>query len=1472
MAEATDLFDLPQGYFSSLRKRDEEDEPTIEFKEPEDEAEFMSSYKPGDFSGLARHVREDKDDDYEVDLEGIPTERKFEYGTAQETMILGNMLRYGEALVDSSKNKGLTFSEALEEVEDDRQREIFKKFPEFQGLRPGDEDAAIISGRVGTAFVDPVTWAVPWLKIAKAGKIASTVAGATFSAGDTALREKLVYGEVSPLSVGASTVIGGASGFVSAALASRINRRGVEEVKKLIDEPNSTTPVPLETVPEFRTVVSGPAGKPIFRKERILPLDSTDLDSIESAAKQALPETVVELVEKTNAALTPMLKKVREIRTQAKRVSKEGDKAGARKLRKDAKKLEDDIFKGIITHTEGSSEAMTALLEQMEKNKTLTDKVLQTLVYENTRPIIGGLAGATIGWASGEENDDAMLYGFIGAGMAAGYLQKRIQNSTLTSFTKNKAKFAIEDSAAVNLKMALKLYTSASSSTKLDALGGWAKVIGNKLLPRIGGGMDSVEAQTTRLTNEFRKRTAEIFGDSADDETITHVVAAHMRNFIDADVLKAGYRGVDGSLKPLTQEQLGEVQRIVPLLKDHQGTIKDGIGNVGIDIIEDLGDDFGMSQVWLRDKIRAKRSDFLKDLEEARKIQVKNMGKKNNFDSRNFMDRVGGIVKHDVSKPARLLKPVGKYDKSEKAWTYRGIAENFEAQRILKDTAAVKHMAEKGWLDMNAVRVVNGYGEKGLKVTNFARVFGAKGELITYALKDIEKTFNAATKKFGPQHEKAKENYAKHIRNTVEAYWGRHGLQDETIYRPNVNAMFSILTSLANTAYLPFVAISSLGDLIQPFQQSGFAFTAKVMAKRKADPKYRFAERTHFAHDDAWERELSAYLLESGDAFSTTQHVMNSWNRKFMWMVGQQKITKVGRAFAYDVGVNAAYDIAKNRKMGKSVLEEMRQLLLDPDDLKVLSKYDNITDAFEAGDARVIMDRAGQAASDRDAIIPMVGNRLLFTQNKRPEIRSFGQFLSWAQGKTAQTNALVKRIENGDAKQAVRMLGTIPIYMGVQGLKEIVKPSYDVNDPDAFSLLDPSLKDWSKGLSLSGNWLPWQVDRVYNALQQFTRTRDLGGQLSPAAGYVTKGVNELFNAYSNVTQGDVEGAISNIIDITPVAKELKGYGERFDFPILEDAPTERTEPYVPKYAVGSLVSKRGGRVEDVPSTAEEPDERVDKVTGVPYNEQAGAAFIDDEDPEKRAAYNEGGKLFQALKRRRLQTLQGEAERMGLFMGGGGLLRKLVEEVKDKPLRSYIKEAKKVVKKLSKSGEKPSGDGYDLRLPTAVRQFAHDIFGGEEARTEEYFKEAELKALKEDIVPAAIARGSTEIHYRDYPTKKSQEEQLFRPDSLAGKFEKVLTNPTYSVAKTIGEARITRDDDGNTIIEDRYNFNDAPDQFRFSGLVNDITRIGLSPMAQLRNIGKHLGSGPGEGSLVRINLGKLNLDKEEELNNWTTTGQ
>ena len=64
--------------------------------------------------------------------------------------------------------------------------------------------------------------------------------------------------------------------------------------------------------------------------------------------------------------------------------------------------------------------------------------------------------------------------------------------------------------------------------------------------------------------------------------------------------------------------------------------------------------------------------------------------------------------------------------------------------------------------------------------------------------------------------------------------------------------------------------------------------------------------------------------------------------------------------------------------------------------------------------------------------------------------------------------------------------------------------------------------------------------------------------------------------------------------------------------ILSDADTAVKEAIIPpkiKYA-------KGGVVKNVPNVPEEPDERIDKMTGLPYNEQAGEAFIDEEDLPK----------------------------------------------------------------------------------------------------------------------------------------------------------------------------------------------------------------------------------------------------------------
>ena len=1244
------------GYFSNLFS----DDIPLDLEEEEDEEETL--YKPGQFSlkqeeevpieeppemeeapipatqERGRFTLPDTQQpspiEQDINLESIDASRKMAYGAAQETMILGNMIRYGEALVDSSQNKKLNFSEALSEIEDERQRDIFARFPEFQGLDIYDEDAAIISGRVGTAFVDPVSWALPWMKIAKAGKLASTTAGAAFAAGDTALREKMLFGEVNPYTLGFSTVIGGGAGALSAVLANRVGRKSLDKVMKVYDDPDLTKAIPLEAVPEFRMTVSGPAGRPIFRRERIEPLSFDDLDVIEGAAKKALPETVVELIEKNVPALTPMFRQVRELKDQASRIrTAGGDRKAAAKLDREAKKLTQELFDGRIKHAEGTSEGLVKIMEQLEADETLTDKILKTLLYEQTRPIAGGFGGFTVGWLTGVEDDDALFYGLIGAGATTMYLQKKIQSSKLSSFNKDKAKLALEDTARSNLKTALKIYTSFGSATKLNAMGGWAKYIGNRLLPRIGGADDALELQVVRHENEFIKGTLDIFGESATDMSIRQVVGEAMDRFIDIDVIKAGYRGLDNSLAPLTEQQLLEARRIVPILRPHQETIKDGMGKVGIDLADDLGDEFGMSQSWAVDKIRKRQSSFYDDLTHARDLQVKNGG--DNFRPKSFMDSVGGMHELEAGKYRRGgVIPFAR--KKGQAPKFRPIAEHFEAERILKDTEARIFMAKQGWLNLDAIDVVNTYAQKGIKAMDFAREFGANGELINFALKDIYKTFKTA----GSEYEKFGQQYTDQITGAIEAYWGRYGLREDSIYKRAQTTTMALLTTLANTAYLPIVAISSTGDLIQTFQNTGFGIASKAFAKRTISPKYRFSKMTHFAHDGAWERELRAYMTAGGDSFSKWQNRANAWNRGFMKWIGQRGITRAGRSFAYDVGVNAAWDIAKNRKLTKATVQEMEQLRLFPEDLKVISKYDTITDAFDAGDARVIMDRAGQSVAERDAIIPTAANRLLFTQSRDPIVRSFGQFLSWAQAKSSQTNALLTRIENGDAKQAVRMLGTIPIYMGVQNVKEWAKPSYDPYDPEPY---DPfSREGIAKALSLSGNFLMWPLEKIIGAIRSYSNTRDLGAQISPVAGLVSNWATQLSKFGSNISNDDVEGALGNLVDAIPAVKELKGYANRVGIPILEDEPTEPEPEHVSTYAIGGLV-------EDVPGVPEEPDERIDKMTGRPYNEQAGGAFIDEEDrgPAEeldRLGYAEGGffeRAWEGLKEGAQQIFTGE---------------------------------------------------------------------------------------------------------------------------------------------------------------------------------------------------------------------------------------
>ena len=196
-------------------------------------------------------------------------------------------------------------------------------------------------------------------------------------------------------------------------------------------------------------------------------------------------------------------------------------------------------------------------------------------------------------------------------------------------------------------------------------------------------------------------------------------------------------------------------------------------------------------------------------------------------------------------------------------------------------------------------------------------------------------------------------------------------------------------------------------------------------------------------------------------------------------------------------------------------------------------------------------------------------------------------------------------------------------------------------------------------------------------------------------------------------------------------------------------------------------------------------------------------------------------------------------------------------VRKEPVKKEAPVLKEPVKQESEKSSLLERPKSEPLIPTNVRQFVYDLFGGSETLTEQDLKQEEKEALKNAALRAQ-SQGKKAIEYADYGNQAAGQSQYADVGGGGGALDFVtkVFDPEYSMKTTIGQARIEQDDEGNTIIVDRYNFNDSDDKFSFTGLMSGIKRAGFSPYAQLRNIARELGSGKGEGSEVRINLGKL----------------
>ena len=201
---------------------------------------------------------------------------------------------------------------------------------------------------------------------------------------------------------------------------------------------------------------------------------------------------------------------------------------------------------------------------------------------------------------------------------------------------------------------------------------------------------------------------------------------------------------------------------------------------------------------------------------------------------------------------------------------------------------------------------------------------------------------------------------------------------------------------------------------------------------------------------------------------------LNEWG--FKWM-GLQWLTGLARRYSYNVGAIDAYTSANklakfvssngknalNTSKGLRLVKDLNKYSIDVEDGLRLGIFNSFDDAVADKAANKIINQSGILASNRDALIPQVSNRLLFTQSRNPWVRLMGQFTSWAMAKSTQTNKILQRIENGETRQLVKLLAALPVYGGIKMLREIAKHGEVKTDPSY-----NTDKWWAEALRLSG--------------------------------------------------------------------------------------------------------------------------------------------------------------------------------------------------------------------------------------------------------------------------------------------------------------------------------------------------------------------------------------------------------------------
>jgi len=1025
--------------------------------------------------------------DEEMDALGSVSEepsvsRKMAYGASDEPMIGGSILRAVETGFEAL-TEGKSWSQSREDVEAERKADLYHEYPEFMSGKY-DGDAAVMGGRVATAVVDPATFFLPWAKAAKVGnlmrvsvvgdkttktakaagavvsKVPLFALGATTSAADYSMYAYMRDGNVDTDSLFLVTAAGGTltvavEPFAKYLISKYQKTYGTGVSAKKLEK--------VKSVEEVEKMLGQKAYNALDIKQKKAMNEVFDFDHMQDI--QHMLNRTTNMVKERGIIIAKKTKLRKQM--QKGKMSKSGGRAQIKAFDKQLENLSGNII-------DKRTKVIKDFAEDIRNNRHLTAKALSFVV----RPLVGAGLGGTIGLLAGA--DDDKLQSMMMWGAALGLAQKGIQSNTLLN-----SKQVREFSRVLHAEQALLAAQYVKASTALTHV------------TRLKAGSDIARTFADKMHHSFSTKGVK--------QLSVEERATSAKQFWDIVLIK-------DVLKNTSQEEQRSAVRnlrgfatkaeITPTVKQLSKDLKSYLDNFSA-----YNKDVGISPKEVLDNYFPREYRFDMIDTSAKGTLPKGHIAASIFDGKDFIETLTQIYKRrDKLTLAAARKRALAFEANLRA---PGAGVTNDANFKLSKVPYVTHLEQKRqlhgtikvkgktiqieellepWLKVDVKEVLSNMTKESTKAVEFTRTFGQNGRLVSKALSDVRKHYDNLIEELdtpglsgkntlkGKQYEFLKKREIKRIKGGVDAYFGVYGMKADRFWN-NMAAGVSLYNS---TKMLEDVSAANLGDLIQPFIQGAelkdvlrawrnTSFRAKGTDAREA------LEPAHVLNILGGDM-LAAEARATAGILEDTGGLVRKWSDSYYKVTGLNAITSYARRFAFNVGAQDLFTLAKRNSKNRArvirdtelkydvkwgdlteakqrqyfaahkkaynnqrMIEEGQYYGVSTKEMLAISKFDTLEEAYADKNLHSLFHTAGFRAMERDAKIPTVGNRLLFTQSRNPTMRLLGQFTSWAQSHSAMTNAMIKKIEDGNTKQAVRMISSIAVFHQVKQLRDIIR-------------------------------------------------------------------------------------------------------------------------------------------------------------------------------------------------------------------------------------------------------------------------------------------------------------------------------------------------------------------------------------------------------------------------------------------------